>query len=521
MKIQHLLVIYLLSQTLLLFCIESLEPCDQSSTTLNRSSFPAGFLFGAGSSAYQYEGAASADGRTRSIWDTFVFEYPEKIADHSTGNVAEEFYYLYKNDIALMKEIGLDSFKFSISWSRILPQGKISRGVNWIGVKFYNALIDELLSNGIEPFATIFHWDIPQTLEDEYGGFLSPDVVDDFRDYADFCFQQFGDRIKNWIILNEPNLFTMYGYALGDWAPGRCSNYIGNCTEGNSATEPYLVAHHQILSHATAANLYRHKYQASQMGKIGLAVSTMWFVPKDQTISSRKAAHRALEFYVDWIVHPLVFGDYPKTMRYLVGNRLPNFTAQQSILVKGSLDFLGVNYYTANYAEDSNTSTILLSYTTDSHVNCSGEKNGIPIGQPTDASWLFIYPEGIREITLYIKRKYNLPIYITENGVAESNNCSITVDEAVKDGIRIEYHQLHLSYLLQAIKEGADIKGYSVWSLLDDFEWADGYTYRFGFIYVDYTNKLKRYLKDSALWYKNILQKENATTEHSSSLLSS
>ncbi|XP_031274751.1 beta-glucosidase 17-like isoform X1 [Pistacia vera] len=519
MKIQNLLVTSLLALTFLLPCIQSLKPCHYS-TVLNRSSFPAGFLFGAGSSAYQSEGAAYVDGKTRSIWDSFVIEHPGKISDHSNGDVADEFYYLYKEDVAAMKEIGLDTFKFSISWPRVLPKGTISGGANWKGVDFYNSLINELISNGIEPFVTIFHWDLPQVLEDEYGGFLSPQIVNDFRDYADFCFREFGDRVKYWITLNEPNLYSKYGYATGEYAPGRCSNYIGNCTEGNSATEPYLVTHHMILSHATAANLYGHKYKASQKGIIGITVNTEWQIPKYQTVSCRKAALRALDFKLGWIVHPLTFGDYPKTMRNLVGNRLPNFTDEQTILIKGSLDFVGVNYYTTRYAEKSNSSSSLLSYTTDSHVNDTVEKNGIPIGELAGGNWIYMYPRGLGELSLYVKREYNLPIYITENGMADANNSSLSVDEALDDSLRITYLQLHLSDLLQAIQKGADVRGYSVWSFLDDFEWASGYTLRFGFTYVDYSNGVRRYLKKSALWYKKFLQKKNVTTHQSSLLFS-
>ncbi|KAK3224015.1 hypothetical protein Dsin_011040 [Dipteronia sinensis] len=523
MKIQNLLVIsyYLLTLTsfFLAFSTQSLKPChdDFYSAELNRSSFPAGFLFGAGSSAYQYEGATNIDGRKPSIWDTFVTKYPEKISDHSTGNVADEFYYLYKEDIARMKKIGLDTFRLSISWSRVLPQGKISGGVNWKGVNFYNSLINELLSNGIQPFVTIFHWDLPQALEDEYGGFLSPKIVDDYRDYANFCFQEFGDRVKYWITLNEPNLFSSRGYASGIYAPGRCSNYIGNCSRGNSATEPYLVTHHLILSHANAVKLYKDKYKTSQKGIVGITVDSRWQVPKFQTVSSRKAALRALDFQFGWVVHPMTNGDYPKTMRCLVGNRLPNFTNEESILIKGTLDFVGLNYYTSKYADDvTSYSSVFLSYTTDSHVNETTEKNGIPIGELAGGNWLYMYPKGIREFVLYVKRKYSgLPIYITENGMADNNNNSLSIDEALDDDLRIKYHHLHLSYLLQAIKMGADVRGYSIWSLMDDFEWNFGYTLRFGLTYVDYRNGLKRYLKKSAFWFKNFLQMENSTTDSS------
>ncbi|XP_048231823.1 beta-glucosidase 17 isoform X2 [Ricinus communis] len=346
----------------------------------SRSSFPKGFLFGAASSAYQIEGAADVDGRKPSIWDTFAKEDSDKIKDHSTGDIAEDFYHRYKEDVALIKEIGLNSFRFSISWSRILPYGRISAGVNQEGVNFYNSLIDELVSNGIEPFITLFHWDLPQALEDEYGGFLNPRIVEDYREYVDFCFDKFGDRVKNWATINEPNYFSCFGYATGDTAPGRCSNYIGNCTAGNSATEPYIVIHNMILCHATAVKLYRQKYQATQEGTVGIVLTTFWKVPKFQTTASKKAASRSLDFTIGWILHPLTYADYPKSMRYLVGNRLPKFTRQQSKMVKGSIDFVGVNYYTARYVDDASTSGN-LSYTTDSRVIYSAVRNGIPIGQ--------------------------------------------------------------------------------------------------------------------------------------------
>ncbi|GKV13455.1 hypothetical protein SLEP1_g24457 [Rubroshorea leprosula] len=493
----------------------------EGSTALNRSSFPDGFIFGAASSAYQYEGATNVDGRKPSIWDTFVKEYPDKISDHSSGDAAEEFYYMFKEDIGRMKEIGLDSFRFSISWPRILPLGKISGGINQKGINFYSSLIDHLLSNGIQPLVTMFHWDLPQALEDEYGGFLSPNIVDDFRDYANICFKEFGDRVKMWVTLNEPNLFSDEGYAEGNYAPGRCSDYIGNCTEGNSATEPYIVMHHLILSHANAVQLYKKKYQALQNGKVGVAVSCKWYVPKFDTIASKRAALRARDFLWGWIINPLIYGDYPKTMRDLVGSRLPNFTKQQSRMVKGSINFLGLNYYTARYANDSTYyNSVNLSYTTDSRVNITTEKNGIPIGEPTDVSWLYMYPRGIRDLLLYIKRRYNNPtIIITENGMGDLSDESSKMSDLINDTLRIKYHSLHLLYLSKAIKEGVDVKGYYIWSFLDDFEWAAGYTNRFGINYIDYIDGLKRYFKNSALWFYNFLLKENVAIATSSSLL--
>uniref|UniRef100_A0A7N2LCS9 Beta-glucosidase n=1 Tax=Quercus lobata TaxID=97700 RepID=A0A7N2LCS9_QUELO len=203
-------------------------------------------------------------------------------------------------------------------------------------------------------------------------------VAEDFYHHI----KEFGDRVKLWTTFNEPNTFSSEGYASGTIAPGRCSNYVGNCTFGNSGIEPYMAAHHILLSHATAVKLYREKYQASQMGEIGITVSTFWMVPKYQTIASSKATSRALDFAFGWFAHPVTYGDYPKLMRALVGARLPNLTVIQSKMVKGSLDLLGVNYYTARYADDStSSSSVSLSYTTDSHVNLTNEKDGIPIGE--------------------------------------------------------------------------------------------------------------------------------------------
>ncbi|KAL8153853.1 hypothetical protein V2J09_011613 [Rumex salicifolius] len=296
--------------------------------------------------------------------------------------------------------MGLDSFRFSISWSRILPRGKISGGINKLGIKFYNDLIDELLANGIKPFVTIFHWDLPQVLEEEYGGFLSH--------------KEFGDRVKSWTTLNEPNIMTPFGYSTGVFAPGRCSTYMGNCSEGNSAIEPYVVAHHLLLCHAVTVELYRNEYQS---------------------------------------------------MRSYLGSRLPKFTKKESNLLRKSFDFLGLNYYSSYYATESFSNYAgNLSYTTDSQATLSG--------------------------------------------MGDANNGTLAEDPtALNDSVRIRYHRDHLSYILKSIKEGANVGGYFVWTLLDDFEWNSGYTVRFGFNFVDFNYGLKRYPKDSFYWFKKFLAK--------------
>ncbi|KAA8528129.1 hypothetical protein F0562_035620 [Nyssa sinensis] len=499
--------------------IEALTPT-YGIASLNRTSFPKGFVFAAATSAYQachcfrpcnVEGAANEGGKGPSIWDTYTHTYPDKIQDRSNGDVAVDSYYRYKEDVSIMKEMGLDAYRFSISWSRVLPRGKISGGVNEEGIKYYNNLIDELLANGcMEPFVTLFHWDLPQALEDEYGGFLSPRIVNDFRNYAELCFKRFGDRVKHWITLNEPYSYSWGGYATGVLAPGRCSAWQQrNCTGGDSAIEPYLVTHHQLLAHSITVKLYKEKYQASQNGKIGITLVTRWFVPFSDARHHRNAALRAFDFVFGWFMDPLTMGDYPRSMRSFVGNRLPKFSKEQSNMLKGSFDFLGLNYYTANYASYApNSNSVNVSYLTDSQTSLTAVRNGVPIGEQAGSSWLYVYPRGIRNLLLHIKRKYNNPlIYITENGVDEVNNSTLSLKDALVDNWRIDYHYRHLSFIRQAIKEGANVTGYFAWSLLDNFEWFAGYTVRFGFNYVDFEDGLKRYPKLSAKWFKNFLQK--------------
>ncbi|KAF8041058.1 LOW QUALITY PROTEIN: hypothetical protein BT93_B3087 [Corymbia citriodora subsp. variegata] len=479
----------------------------------NRSSFPSGFLFGVASSAYQYEGAAKDDGKGPSIWDTFTHKYPEKIADGSNGDVAINQYHKYKEDVEMMKDMGLDAYRLSISWPRILPKGTVEGGINKAGIAYYNRLIDELLAHGgnqqsiayynrlidellahgIKPFVTIFHWDLPQILEDEYGGFLSSKIVDHFQDFADVCFKEFGDRVKHWITLNEPWTFCDEGYVLGSLAPGRCSAWQQlNCTGGNSATEPYIVGHNLLLAHAATVKLYRDKYQASQKGVIGITLISHWFVPYSDALHNLNAVQRALDFMLGWFLDPIVYGSYPHSMQSLVGNRLPKFTKEQSLLLKGSYDFLGLNYYTAVYAAYAHYSVNAqnMSYVTDALTN------------------LTIYPNGIRSLLLYVKNKYKNPlIYITENGIDEFNNSTLPLEQQLVDPMRIDHYYRHLRYLLKAIKDGVNVKGYFAWSWLDDFEWGSGYTIRFGINYVDYENGLKRYPKNSAIWFKSFLGK--------------
>ncbi|KAL9296520.1 hypothetical protein ACSQ67_022416 [Phaseolus vulgaris] len=454
--------------------------------SLNRDSFPPGFIFGAGSSSYQFEGGAREGGRGPSVWDTFTHRYPEKILDKSNGDVAIDTYHRYKEDAKFMKNMNLDSYRFSISWSRILPNGKLSGGINQEGIDYYNNVINELLANGIKPFVTLFHWDLPQSLEDEYGGFLSPLIIKDFRDYAEVCFKEFGDRVKHWVTLNEPWTYSINGYANGTMAPGRCSAWVNpNCTGG-------------IL--------------VSQKGLIGITLVANWMVPFSDTKSDQKAAERSIEFMYGWFMDPLTTGEYPKSMRSLVKTRLPKFTAEQARLLIGSFDFIGLNYYSSTYASDApHLSNAQPYYITDSLVTSEFERDGKPIGIKIASDWLYVCPKGIRDLLLYTKEKYNNPlIFITENGVNEFNNDeTLSLEESLLDTYRIDYYYRHLFYLRSAIRYGANVKGYFAWSLFDNFEWSMGYTVRFGMTYVDYKNSLKRHEKLSAIWFKNFLKNKS------------
>ncbi|XP_027106819.1 beta-glucosidase 24 [Coffea arabica] len=486
-------------------------PIHNITVPFNRCSFPPNFIFGTASSAYQYEGAAFEDGKGPSICDTFTHKYPEKAIDRSNGDVADDFYHLYKEDVQLMKYIGLNGFRFSISWSRVLPHGKLSKGVNKLGIAFYNNLINDLISKGITPFVTLFHWDPPQALEDEYGGFLNISMVDDFRDFAELCFKEFGDRVKSWSTFNEPWSFSTGGYDsttfIGSLAPGRCSAWMDKgCPAGDSSTEPYLVAHHIILSHAAAAKLYREKYKPSQKGQIGIVLVTNWMLPYSNAKSDAIAAQRVVDFFLGWFLDPLTSGDYPKSMRDKLGGRLPKLTQQQSKLIRGSLDFLGLNYYSSSYAKDiPHATTVNISYTSDFQVNITSIRNGKPIGAPTGAGFLYVYPKGLTEILVYLKKNYHNPtIYITENGLAEANISSI--EQAIHDTNRIKFYSGHFKALKAAIEKGVDVRGFFAWTFLDTYEWGSGYTMKFGITYVDFKNKLKRYPKHSALWLKQFLK---------------
>ncbi|KFK42881.1 hypothetical protein AALP_AA1G050700 [Arabis alpina] len=474
---------------------------------IRRNDFPEDFIFGSATSAYQSEGAAHEEGRGPSIWDTYSEKFPEKILDGSNGSIADDSYNLYKEDVNLLHQIGFSAYRFSISWSRILPRGDLMGGINQAGIDYYNNLINQLLLKGVKPYVTLFHWDQPQALEDAYGGFLGAEIVNDFRDYAELCFQEFGDRVKYWTTLNEPLTVVGNGYLTGSKAPGRCSNFTKpDCTGGDGATEPYIVGHNFLLAHGAAVKVYREKYQANQKGEIGIALNTAWHYPYSESHADRSAAARITAFSLDYFMEPLVNGKYPTEMvNHVKDGRLPTFTPEESSMLKGSYDFIGVNYYSSNYAKDVPCATENITMATDPCVSIVGERNGVPIGPKAASDWLLIYPKGIRDLLLYARFKFNNPVlYVTENGVDEASTGEIFLN----DDFRIDYYAQHLKMVSDAISMGVNVKGYFAWSLMDNYEWSEGYTVRFGLVFVDFEDGRKRYPKKSAKWFRKLLKGE-------------
>ncbi|XP_020226287.1 beta-glucosidase 18 isoform X1 [Cajanus cajan] len=385
---------------------------------IRRSHFPEGFLFGTATSSYQIEGAPLEDGKGSSNWDAFSHT-PGKIENDENGDIADDHYHRYLEDIELMSSLGVNVYRFSISWTRILPRG-IYGDINPSGIMFYNKIIDNLLLRGIEPFVTIHHHDLPLELGKRYGGWTSPLIQRDFVHFAEICFKSFGDRVKYWTTINEPSLVVDLAYMRGIFPPGHCSPPFGNCYTGNSDVEPLIVMHNMLLSHAKAVELYRKHFQAKQGGSIGIVAHAFMYEPLRDEECDRQAVNRALAFVIAWVLDPLVFGEYPDEMHSILGRQLPRFSLKEKSLIKGSLDFIGINHYGTLYAKDCSLSACPLG--TDrpirGYVETTGTRDGIPIGdEQTGMPKFFVVPSGMEKIVDYMKTRYhNMPMYITENG---------------------------------------------------------------------------------------------------------
>ncbi|KAL3639870.1 hypothetical protein CASFOL_014838 [Castilleja foliolosa] len=489
---------------------------NEEQVIIKRSDFPDGFLFGAATSAYQIEGGFNEDGKSPSNWDVFC-RIEGSIADGTNGDVADDHYHRYMEDIEIMQSLGLTAYRFSISWSRILPiisimdiGGKLG-GVNPIAIDFYNKIIDNLLFTGIEPFVTIFHNEYPQELEDRFKGWLSPLMQEEFVHFAETCFKYFADRVKYWITVNEPALVSEMSYERAQFPPARCSPPFGGCANGNSDVEPLIATHNMLLGHAKAAKLYRERFKHKLNGAISITVCAFMYVPLTDSEDDKEAAKRALAFNVAWTLDPLIFGDYPSEMKHYHGSELPSFTSEESDLLRDSIDFIGINHYGTLYAKDCIHSSCQCNDSSCTQggdrpirgfVYTTGERNGILIGEQTGMPRFFAVPRGMEEIVDYVKERYdNKPMIITENGYSSPVNEDDIYQHDVK---RIHYHQSYLTYLARAIRNGADVRGYVIWSLIDNFEWSSGYAIKFGLYHID-RQTLKRTPKMSADWYRDFL----------------
>ncbi|EOA30377.1 hypothetical protein CARUB_v10013516mg [Capsella rubella] len=460
------------------------------SNDYSKNDFPEGFVFGSAFSAFQWEGAVDEDGRSPSIWDTYLH------SENGHGRIEDgdcDGYHKYKEDVRLMYEMGLDAFRLSISWPRLIPSG---RGlVNPKGLRFYKNLLDELTRYGIEPHVTLFHNDLPQALEDEYGGWIDRKIIDDFTAFAEVCFREFGNEVKHWSTINEPNMLAWGGYDLGVIPPMHCSPPFGtgNCSRGNSSTEPYIVLHNMLLAHASTARLYKQKYKYKQNGSVGITCYAYWMVPFTSSQEDKIATQRAKDFFLGWVLHPLVFGDYPDIMRKIVGKRLPRFSKDESDLVKDSSDFFGVIHYTTMYIKH-------LSSSYQGDFNSDMNAALIPFGNSTMVAF-DVLPWGLEGVLEYIKQNYgNPPVYILENGRPTSHNSSIN------DIGRVEFLHAYIGSVLKSVRNGSDTRGYFQWSFMDLFEFIN-FKYTFGLYYVNFSDpERKRSPKTSAFWYSAFLK---------------
>ena len=441
--------------------------------TTGTNAFPAEFVWGAATAAYQIEGAVDEDDRGESIWDRFCAT-PGKVRNGESGAIACDFYHRYPDDVRLMRELGLDAFRLSIAWPRIVPDG---RGrVNQAGLDFYDRLIDELLASEIRPFPTLYHWDLPQTLEDE-GGWASRATAEAFVEYAAIVADRLGDRVSHWITHNEPWVAAWLGYGSGEHAPGRADT-----------GDALAAAHHLLLSHGWAVEAIRGAAADAQVG-ITLVLNPAY--PASDSDEDREAARNADGFFNRWFLDPIFRGSYPADMlEYFAPAGAP---VQDGDLAKIStpIDFLGVNYYSRQVLR----------------ANPDGGRPLVvrPEATYTAMDWE-IFPQGLSDLLIRVRDDYDPPpIYITENGAAFYDH--ETHEREVVDPERQAYIEAHLEAIRRAIDAGVPMAGYFVWSLRDNFEWAHGYSKRFGIVYVDYPT-LERVPKASFGWYRDYIARQ-------------
>ena len=441
--------------------------------------FPKEFLWGCATASYQIEGSPLADGAGPSIWHTFSHT-PNMIQNGDTGDTACDHYERWRDDIALMKEVGLKAYRFSISWPRIVPKGKGK--ANQAGLDFYSRLVDGLLEAGITPMPTLYHWDLPQAMED-LGGWPNPATAGWYAAYAEHVFKALGDRVKMWLTFNEPWVFTYLGYGLGIHAPGRQD--IGHA----------LLAGHSVLrAHGMAVQRFR---EIVPDGQIGITLSTSGVQPATDSPEDREAADRKWAFHNGWFIDPILGGAYPTAMYDQFGEAMPKMSMDDAATIKQPIDFIGLNYYTRQ----------TIKYDEGGFFEA---REVPPIGAHTAMGWE-VYPAGLYHLLKQFHYRYGLPLYVTENGAGfdeadeTAHNEVPDAEGNVNDLDRLRYLQSHIEMAHRAISEGVDLRGYMAWSFLDNFEWGFGYSKRFGIVRCDFQTQ-ERTLKRSGHWYKRVIE---------------
>lgn len=438
--------------------------------------FPAGFVFGTATSSYQIEGATGEDGRSGSIWDRFCAT-PGAIVDGSSGEVACDHYHRYEEDVALMRDLGINGYRFSVAWPRVIPQA--NGAVNQQGLDFYDRLVDALLAAGITPFVTLYHWDLPLWLEDQ-GGWRVRDNVPAFEAYADAVSRRLGDRVKHWMTHNEPWCTSFLSHAIGAHAPG----------ERDFATALH-VAHNVLLSHGAAVPVLRAN---SPGAEVGIAPNFSPARPASPSSADAEAVRRYDGFFNRWFMGPLTGRGYPEDMVALYGALMPEIQPGDMGQIAQEIDFLGVNFYNEVAIADDPQQPILRTRALD------------PVGDDVTTMGWEVTPHALEALLLRLTNEYGVKkLYITENGCAYPD--ALGPDERVHDPLRVTFLQKHFAAAQRAIAGGAPLAGFFVWSLLDNFEWAFGYTQRFGIVYTDYASQ-RRVPKDSALWYKELIAEQ-------------
>ena len=515
----HLIVIMISTTVVIVLCSFCLAPFLAQSETLfvypdvfNETSrdkfvigsFPDYFQFGTATAAYQIEGAWNVDGKGPSIWDTYVHSSPSPVYNNETADDADKSYYLWDRDVQMMQELGAKFYRYSFSWPRILPKGvyKSDDDVNWAGVQFYNETVNKLIAGGIEPVVTLFHWDLPQALQDQ-NGYLNADFPTWFAGYAQLCFRLFGDRVQNWITFNEPQTVADC-FEYGNCAPGIYMPGVGG----------YQIIHQWLLAHQKAWHIYDDNYRSAQQGLVGMTICGGWCDPNSQGQADIDAAQRSMQFGMGWLMSPLIgTGNYPQVMIDYVGNtskaqgfnqsRLPTFSAEEQKLLLGASDFFGLNYYSGAICQAGN-------WTPDPTPSMANDQYVIaykPDDWPKSASnWLQSNPWGIRNMLNWAQRYYsnfNTPWYITENGWSSyPTPCEDTMDVN-----KTQYLVAHVNEVYKAVQDGANVQKYIFWSLMDNFEWRDGFSKKFGVYCVDFDDTdRKRTARYSANIYADIMK---------------